>query len=87
MKGIIPNECYISGQYALNIMNDEEITWGDWHGSIWYNIKVYPHKNLTIFGESGICNTNMIWGDYGIYEGKKLLIENKNIKTITNLFL
>jgi hypothetical protein len=75
------NKYYISGIFALNIINEKEITFGDWHGSIWNNINIYPNKKITHFGELGEFNTNMILGDYGIYEGKNMLIEKKNIKT------
>jgi len=77
----IPNKFYISGIYALNITNNDEDSFGDWHRNIWYNINEYPNSNITHFGDLGEFNTNDIWDSYGIYEGKGLLLKENNIIT------
>jgi hypothetical protein len=71
---------YISGKFALNIRRNQDKTFGDWHGNIWNGIENYPDNRVLMFGEKCKENTNMIWGNYGVYEGKKLLV-GKTIKT------
>ena len=67
------NKIYITGQYALNIHPENCKTTGDWHGGIWDNISIYPSEHIKTAGSITGLNTNDIWGDYGIYDGKEEL--------------
>jgi hypothetical protein len=71
---------YITGKHALNIHPDKCLTVGDWHEGVWTYIRMFPSEHITMGGECSNINTMGIWGEYGIYEGKKY-IENMGIKT------
>lgn len=78
-------EKYITGQYALNIHHadiEDEPT-GDWHGFIWDNIKELPHKDVTYAGKGCFIDTFNIWGNFGIYDDTKHLMENFILKEDT----
>jgi len=78
---------YITGQYALNIHPNNCKTTGDWHIGIWDEIKIFPSENVRIAGIGTDLNTNEIWGNYGIYEGK-VYLKNIGIKTqLKNIYI
>jgi len=79
----IKNKIYITGQYALNIHPENCKTTGDWHSGIWDKISVYPSKHIKIAGSVTDLNTNNIWGDYGVYDGREEL-QNIGIKIMYN---
>ena len=61
---------YITGVYALNL-HPPNNTSGDWHfGQVFYYINENDFDfSVQLAGEDEFCNTNPIYGDYGIYEG------------------
>jgi hypothetical protein len=67
---------YISGMYALNICAPEDETGGDWHGDIFYwHEGAERERVITLAGDGTPMNTNPIYGDYGVYEGKNRVVK------------
>jgi hypothetical protein len=84
---ITKEDLYITGMFALNLYSDFLTTTGDWHGNIWNGITMFPSKDVSTGGGQGDINTVMIWGDYGIYEGKRYLLNKKIQVESENVFV
>jgi len=65
---------YITGYYALNVQAPEG-TSGDWHSPFHWREGIDTPEEITLAGEGLEWNTNPIFGDFDIYEGKKRLVQ------------
>lgn len=79
---------YISGYYALYVFPPEE-TSGDWHDVWHWREGIDRPRDITLAGYGTDINTNDIWGDWGVYEGKdRLLKKDLKIKErITEVYI
>jgi len=65
---------YITGMYALNLPAPEGTT-GDWHEVFFWREGIDEPCTVDLAGDDTDWNTNPIYGDYGVYEGKENLIK------------
>lgn len=66
-------EKYISGYYALNIPAPEGTT-GDWHDPFHWIDGVDRPKTVTLAGKGMEIDTNDVFQDFGVYEGRARLL-------------
>jgi hypothetical protein len=66
-------EHYITGVYALNVSAPEGTT-GDWHDVFHWQANSERSRTVTL-GGSGDTDTNAIYGDLGVYEGRDRLLD------------
>ena len=66
-------EHYITGVYALNVSAPEGTT-GDWHDVFHWQANSERPRTVTL-GGSGDTDTNAIYGDLGVYEGRDRLLD------------
>lgn len=66
---------YISGLYALNVRAPEGTT-GDWHDVYHWRAGIDNPRKVTLAGDGTEIDTNPIWGNFGVYEGKSKLIQS-----------
>ena len=60
--------------YAINLPAPEGTT-GDWHEVFFWRAGIDEPCSVDLAGEGTDWNTNPIYGDYGVYEGKNILIK------------
>jgi hypothetical protein len=89
IPGNLSEERYISGIHALNLTPPEN-TSGDWHFS---NVFYHEKNNvvITLAGNGENINSNLIFGNYGIYDctetlKKRGLKANGNVSYAANHF-
>jgi hypothetical protein len=72
---IPPTDCehYITGVYALNVSAPEGTT-GDWHDVFHWQANSERPRTVTLGGSSD-TDTNAIYGDLGVYEGRDRLLD------------
>jgi hypothetical protein len=63
---------YITGMYALNVPAPEG-TSGDWHDVFFWRDGIDEPCAVDLAGDGAEWNTNPVFGDYGVYEGKDRL--------------
>jgi len=67
------SKTYITGMYALNVPAPEG-TSGDWHDVFFWREGIDEPCVVDLAGDGMDWNTNSIFGNYGIYEGKDRLL-------------
>jgi hypothetical protein len=68
-------ELYISGLYALNIQSPEGTT-GDWHDVYHWREGIDKPKKIMLAGTGAETDTNPVFDDFGVYEGKSRLTQS-----------